>query len=689
MKRLAASVGLATALTIGACTALVPAWPAAVAAQELGEAPPEEDPAIVEARMAVRRRDFEGAVQLWRRAAARGNHEAEYRLGVAHRSGQGVPKDLDEAVRWFRAGAEGGDDDARFALAMLLRDGRGVARDRDEAIRLLELAARAGHREARQQLKELRESGAVAYSAAASRVRAHRLDPRAALEQSIRVGDPGSAREALARGAPIDGAPGDDQHWRPLLLAIDQDQPDLVRLLLDHRASPGVRSRAGEPALIEAVRAGNRKIVRMLLAAGAPADERAASGYTALMVAAQAGRADLARDLIGAGADVRVTLDDGSSAASVARRFGHVDLHRDLVRRGSPTTVGPSPAAALALAGAGAKGDDVTMPPLVEAARRGDATLVGQLLDRGARSDVHDSGGETALTRAAAGGYVEVVRALLAAGAAVDAPGAGGTTASMQAMGSTEPGADAVFALLLRAGASPHARDGMGRAVVDFASAGASPAKLDALREAGGSWTAASIGAALSEASAAGRRGVAEALLGQVERDEDVVRALCRAIEQGQREIESLLLSRGAFANGDCGDARTPLSVAARQGDAALVERLLGAGADPARAPEGQDTALIAAASRGHLAIVERLLEAGADVNRRGARRMTALMAAASNDHVEVVERLLAAGADRGMRSDTDHTALEIARQAGAETSAERIESRRPGLRGWLPGGAR
>jgi len=68
---------------------------------------------------------------------------------------------------------------------------------------------------------------------------------------------------------------------------------------------------------------------------------------------------------------------------------------------------------------------------------------------------------------------------------------------------------------------------------------------------------------------------------------------------------------------------------------------------------------------------------------------MTALMAAASNDHVEVVERLLAAGADRGMRSDTDHTALEIARQAGAETSAERIESRRPGLRGWLPGGAR
>ena len=33
MKRLAASVGLASALTIGACTALVPAWPAAVAAQ--------------------------------------------------------------------------------------------------------------------------------------------------------------------------------------------------------------------------------------------------------------------------------------------------------------------------------------------------------------------------------------------------------------------------------------------------------------------------------------------------------------------------------------------------------------------------------------------------------------------------------------------------------------------------------
>lgn len=649
--------------------------------------PAEEDPAIGEAKMAVRMKDFARAVAIWREAAARGNPEAAYRLGVAYRSGLGVAKDNDEAAKWFKIGVEGGDHGAQFALGSFYQHGIVVPQDRDEAIRLFGMAARSGNRDAKRRLERMQKSGSVAYAAADSRVAANRMDPREALNQAIRLGDLGSAKEAIARGAPVDGAPGDTRHWRPLILAIENDDLAIVRLLLERGASANLHSRIGEPALVLAVRSGDRRIVRALLSAKALPDSKAVSGYTALMEAARLGHAGIASDLLATGADPKLVLTDGTSASTIARRFDHEDLARELRRRGAPGVKGTDPdqrrEVLAARPSSGAK-TGPAMPPVVEAARRGDVDLLREIIDHKIDLMAADSDGGNALTHAAEGGHLEAVKLLVVAGLDPDLPGAEGATALMLAMGSQAEGAERVLAYLLEAGANPHARGDAGQGVIDYAAIGATAGKLETYESKGGSWAPGDMRSALNDASAAGRIDVMQALLSFVREPGELTGALCRAVEQGHAESLPVLVAAGSTTTEDCGGEQTPLMIAAHHGQAELVEVLIGLGADPNGGPVAGDTALIAAAGRGHTSIVTLLIENGAEVDRRGASRMTSLMAAATNGHEETTEALLQAGADRGMRSETKLTALDFAKQSGNARVAELIESFRPGWRNLL-----
>ncbi len=92
--------------------------------------------------------NFEEAVFWWKKAADQGNDEAQFSLGKAHAEGEGVPQDYAEAVRWWKKAADQGNDEAQFRLGVAYAKGEGVPQDYAEAARWYRKAADQGGVEA-------------------------------------------------------------------------------------------------------------------------------------------------------------------------------------------------------------------------------------------------------------------------------------------------------------------------------------------------------------------------------------------------------------------------------------------------------------------------------------------------------------------------------------------------------------
>ena len=109
---------------------------------------------------------------------------------------------------------------------------------------------------------------------------------------------------------------------------------------------------------------------------------------------------------------------------------------------------------------------------------------------------------------------------------------------------------------------------------------------------------------------------------------------------------------------------------AAREGDAAAIERLAAEGASPNAKKYGVP-AVYGAAFYGHAGAVSALVRLGADLDARDGNGWTALIWAAANGQVECARALLAGGADRTLRRSDGKTALEMAEAYGpAELAA-------------------
>ena len=111
---------------------------------------------------------------------------------------------------------------------------------------------------------------------------------------------------------------------------------------------------------------------------------------------------------------------------------------------------------------------------------------------------------------------------------------------------------------------------------------------------------------------------------------------------------------------------RTLLYEAAAQGNAELVELLLGVGADPNARDGGRHTPLYGLANEcaapGGAAAVRALIRGGARVDAAdGVKRVTALHAAARRGNVEVADALLACGAELEARDSLGETPLRRA----------------------------
>lgn len=121
----------------------------------------------------------------------------------------------------------------------------------------------------------------------------------------------------------------------------------------------------------------------------------------------------------------------------------------------------------------------------------------------------------------------------------------------------------------------------------------------------------------------------------------------------------------------------TPLMIAAAERQVDAVRALIDAGANVNAGNALGRTALMFAASYGQTEIVRLLLAAGArpSVAPTDGDGVTALMAAAQHGHLAVVDLLLAAGADPTPRTRGGERAVDLARQAGHDAVARRLEA--------------
>ena len=130
----------------------------------------------------------------------------------------------------------------------------------------------------------------------------------------------------LDRGTDLEEASADG--WRPVIWAVRQDRPDILRALLAAGADPNapVTGRNGWTPLMHAIHTRQSAesptarlgAIQTLLDAGADPNERSRKGGTPLIMAAGYGATDMVELLLDAGADPRLQTPDGGTALTAA-----------------------------------------------------------------------------------------------------------------------------------------------------------------------------------------------------------------------------------------------------------------------------------------------------------------------------------------------------------------------------------
>ncbi|HTD06148.1 tetratricopeptide repeat protein [Undibacterium sp.] len=79
------------------------------------------------------KKDYASALKLFKKAAKKGNSDAQFNLGLMYVNGEGVKRDYDQALRWYEQSAVQGNARAQLNYGRMFAKGLGVSQDYDQA----------------------------------------------------------------------------------------------------------------------------------------------------------------------------------------------------------------------------------------------------------------------------------------------------------------------------------------------------------------------------------------------------------------------------------------------------------------------------------------------------------------------------------------------------------------------------
>ncbi len=234
------------------------------------------------------------------------------------------------------------------------------------------------------------------------------------LASSARMDDLDEARQFIDAGADINLPEPDGT--TPLLWAVYNMSPDLVKLLLEAGANPNIPNKLDITPLLQASRNGDAGIIAALLASGASMNQQGLMTEPYLMAAARSGNVDAVKLLLDAGANPNATEPfDDQTALMWAAAEGHLDMVIALLDVGA----NPDMRARVTSLTERKNADFPSggFAALHWAARNGDEAMMSLLIDRGADINIRNGDDSTPMMLAIVNDRFDTAAQLLKMGA--------------------------------------------------------------------------------------------------------------------------------------------------------------------------------------------------------------------------------------------------------------------------------
>jgi ankyrin repeat protein len=458
----------------------------------------------------------------------------------------------------------------------------------------------------------------------------------------------------------------------PLVDAVQAQDSVFAAKLIEQKANVNAAEPDGTTALHWAAHHRDSGMVDRLLKAGANPKVVNQYGASPLTEAAASGSTAILDRLLKAGADANSANEDGETALMILARAGNVEAVRVLIQHGANVNAKEKFRGQTALIRAAAQGQTAVMQELVTHGAEVNAQSQVNDWERQVtgepRAVYRPAGGLTALLYSAREGCVECVKILAAAHADLNMPDPEGVTPLIVAVTN---GHFDTAALLLESGADPNRWDWWGRTPLYEA------VDLNTLPH-GGRPDRPSLDTVTNL---------------------EMIARLLKAGANPNAQLKLLPPFRNIGADRGLDTmlsiGTTPLIRAAKAFDAAAIELLLKAGADP-NLPNAQDiTPTMAAAGLGSvdadtrgwfttedtqqrsIAALKLLLDAGGEINAKGGRRgQTPLHGAAFWGWNDVVKYLVDRGAKLDAKDAQGKTVVDAAlgKAGGNSRGGQRID---------------